>query len=174
MHPIKTALAVGAVALLALGQATAAPRMETPHDKPATAQDPILALANEAKSVVVVTRAKGGFLKDQAAAPALSPRAFSIILERTFSGGKGARIKHSEPTPLPTDGAVAGGFVAAVEGYDGRCGFAIAGLDFSGAEGADGLNALAAAIFCARDAETLAKLAEPKGLAAKLKRIPEK
>lgn len=170
-----TARRLGLSALLAALVVTA-PAFAAPHagGEPGrnVAYDPVQELANARKSVVVVTRSKSGALNAKAAAPALSVDAFSATLGRTFAMESGRTISHTEPVALPAKGAVTGGFIASVKGYGGRCGFAIGGLDFSGNGGAEGLNAMAAVIFCAGDADGLAELAEPDRILRKLARIP--
>lgn len=124
------------------------------------------------KSVMVVTRAKDGRLQPDAAASATSAKAFSIALGRTFATEGEPLAAHSRPLPLPQQGALASGFVAAVDGYDGRCGFAIGGLDYSGNGGADGLDASAALIFCAPTAAHRANWATPTRVAAHIAKLP--
>ncbi|MGZ0186934.1 MAG: hypothetical protein ACKVH0_02840 [Alphaproteobacteria bacterium] len=138
----------------------------------ATAKDPIQALADSQKSVVVMTRPRKGRLPQSAAASALSVKEFSKALGRTFSGDDGAMASHSAPRPLPAQGPLATGFVAAVDGYEGRCAFAIGGLDYSGKGGAEGLDASAALIFCASSPIKLWQHAQPAVVARKLARLP--
>mgnify|MGYP006878988606 CR=1 FL=1 len=130
------------------------------------------AVVDGGKSVMVVTRARQGRLREAAAAPALSVEAFSIALGRTFGPEGGPLAAHAKPWPLPQSGPLAGGFVAAVDGFGGRCGFAIGGLDFSGKSGAEGLDAAAALIFCAQDAAALRRISAPEEIAAKLAKLP--
>lgn len=171
MTPFRILAAAVLAAGLGGGSAMAAPRAE--EDRHAKAADPIQTLADSRKSVVVVTRAKHGRLQAEVAAPALSADAFSVALGRTFGARGGVLASHSRPRALPARGALAGGFVAAVDGYGGRCGFAVGGLDYSGNGGAHGLDAAAAVIFCAVDQATLKTLATPEWIASKIARIPQ-
>jgi|GEM_PF-3117608 len=132
------------------------------------------ALANDGKTVLVVTRAKRGRLQPAAAASAMDVDAFSLALGRTFSRKEGQLAGHSRPARLPKEGPLASGFVATVDGFGGLCGFAIGGLDYSGAGGEQGLDASAALIFCAESPELLRKMAKPAIVAARIARLPAK
>ena len=131
-------------------------------------------LADDNKTVLVVTRAKQGRLKRASAASAWDVEAFSLALGRTFARTGDDLAAHTTPLPLPTGGALAAGFVAKVKDFGGRCGFAIGGLDYTGKLGADGLDASAALIFCAESAEKLQEMAEPSMVAARLATLPQR
>jgi hypothetical protein len=119
-----------------------------------------------------MTRPWTGRLTQSAAASALSVKEFSKALGRTFSSDDGAMASHSAPRPLPAQGPLATGFVAAVDGYQGRCAFAIGGLDYSGKGGSEGLDASAALNFCASSLIKLWQCAQPAVVARKLARLP--
>ena len=116
-------------------------------------------------SIIVLTRAKRGRLNQRAAEPTLSPVAFSKELGKTFTDDDGAPSAHTRPVPLPYTGNLASGFVANV---DGLYAFALAGLDFTGNGGADGLDAKAAVIMCARDRAGLERISSPARVAQRL------
>lgn len=169
---VAMAATASAVVIVAYAAAIASPRID-PAPKPARGAL-IDIVAGEGKSVMIVTRAKTGRLHRQAAAAAVYEDAFSIVLGRTFQVKGGDLAGHSAPLALPPTGPVAGGFVAAVDGYGGRCGFAIGGLDFSGQGGVDGLDASAALIFCAESKADFLRLATPELIAGRIARLRQK
>jgi len=118
--------------------------------------------------IIVLTRAKRGRLNQKAAEPTLSPVAFSKELGKTFTDDDGAPSAHTRPVPLPQTGNLASGFVAKVDGLGDLCAFALGGLDFTGNGGADGLDAKAAVIMCARDGAGLERLSSPARIAQRL------
>jgi len=164
-----TALAAPSTAPGSTDETTAAAPLADPRD--AAAERALQALAAEHKSVLVVTRARTGRLRPEAAAAATSPQAFSRALAETFAGPGGDLAHHSEPLALPAHGALATGFVATVEGFDGRCGFAVGGLDFTGQGGAGGLDASAALIFCVESRDAMLR-ATPRRIAERIAKVP--
>ncbi len=124
------------------------------------------------RSVLVIARASGGRIEPATAASAMSVKVFSTMLGRTFSPDGGGPAGHSEPAPLASRGPVASGYVAIINGSKGRCGFAIGGLDFSGKGGAEGLDASATMIFCAKNEGRLDRRALADRVAAQLAQLP--
>lgn len=169
INVIAMALVMMAAVIVAAIGANAAPRVAPPE--PAKRGNVIDIVTDSGKSVMIVTRARKGRLQQDAAASAVYEDAFSIALGRTFQPDGGPLALHSTPVPLPRRGALASGFVAAVDGYGGRCGFAIGGLDFSGRGGAEGLDASAALIFCAKDKADLQRLATPERIARRIAQL---
>ncbi len=162
----KAAIAVviaAGVAAAAVGGANA--RIGSDPTEAAPASLPKLSNKN---SIIVLTRAKRGRLNESAAKPTLSPVAFSKELGRTFTDDDGDPSAHTRPVPLPQTGNLASGFVAKVDGLGDLCAFALGGLDFTGNSGADGLDAKAAVIMCARDRAGLERISDPHRVAKRL------
>ena len=98
----------------------------------------------------------------------MSPVAFSKEFGKTLTDDDGAPSAHTRPVPLSQTDRLASGFVAKVDGPEDLSDFTLSRLDFTGNGEADGLDAKAAVIMCARDRSGIEKNSSPARVARRL------